>query len=1573
MGDIVTKLNLNKTPKVVENNSLVYARNIKISTDGIVADNVLEEINLAFENNNDTDDLLAEHIVSEFNNILGQVVGLNNIIYFFVEHITIDETAMFQKKYTAIVEYDEIKNTAKVLNTNWKYSGGDITGYVTTNNTNEIILTICESPKYDNGDLIPIKHINLSNLDEYKYKDESVYTQAPNIPITNLLLIDKYCCTIPNGVYQFFVRYKIKKDNYTGWIPCSKECFAGNFNLTKTIQGPFKYVNIHKDANSSFIFKVEHLLDTYKDNFVGFQLGFILSHDDEIVARSWKEFKFDVTEIYFSYYKDDITEINIDELLRPIFNIYNVKNITTFKNKLYISNYQEDDFNPTIAKNNIYLNDANKKLDTLKKEFDQTEYYKAIKDENAYIECDNKFVSKNVINSSVYADFFDSINIRNINNNLDVAIDYANIEFGSNSREYNDGDYTETLSKSNVISALTTYENVNLYDIAKNIEINLVEYKDESDSLNVDGKILAKIADNIYDASDLSLSYSSFSNKPEIIKCSPFYSIIINSNGNYQLVNVGIAFIGAGHYWGILSNKYSNGYWYLNNFGGWDLDRTGTRNNIWRAFRADTPWGKVSGNTYDVLKTFTHINHPLYNILGYNWYLIANADEKTYTHNNGLNTPFTKQNKGFWISVDDNVQKFFVNAIKYAIDNNDYDFPDRVISKIEVTYIDNTNNKVTKPIFDADFDGQGCILDYVIKFKCNKDIVPYVFNVIRPKIQGIDKDNNLYINIDDNYFKLENVKVVMVDILYLYKQQAIASFDEAEHSCLWDFYMEKYVYTYNITIKYNKNNVNNITSNEIIYDRTLLPFTDYNFYIHFVKSNGIITNGYFIGKKALNKIESKESIIYPKITNVKVPSDYSAWFISINKVGNDIAEIFNETSVSTDVTYGDCLELDTLLYSVVDNITIINDNGKEVTIDASYYPSYRFDANNQQYFGSNGNIVGKFNVNNNIFWVIINNSDNSDSPNLIKLTPYISAVEESYDNYKQLNSPGYKCSVYKLNKSKTIPTENNKGYYVSGTDIYNTKINNNNNLELSDLNDNDNMSIDSISKNIIVRSNFNLNYLSLSSDLNTVLHKNDKSKNVIIVAQSATLSDYYTLHSMYKEYTKKLFIPVSKNNITSFNNTIRVSDINQEEYYKNIYTFYPEDYYNVPQNKGRIINLFSIVNNIYVHVENSLFKFNGSNNLTSEEGEVKLNESEVFDTGITELFDAAHGFGGLYKKEHSIVTYDAYIFYDKKVNLFYSFAGDTGLNVISKDIYLFLNNLPTLLSNNYDDSNNIIPCYDFDVKLGYDYINNRVFINFIGDTNICLSYDLTSKSFISFHDINFDRAFYTRTNCYFLSQYSSSLLEENNIVNLTYCYRFDYFNDSVTDKYKNIKNTPFIKLYNTDEVKEDYISVIDIICNEDYENIKQLDSISWISSKIKSYLDIINKNSDGIYFIDGAQVEHEDYPCTEIMVYSDRCLSQKTILTDDIIDNIVHDTISIRDNNSYKYPKLNKGKWTFNYFRDIKNREKNKTSLQTNVGYIYGSDNESLIYGKYFVVRFIFKNVNFKLENINFKINRYEY
>ena len=164
------------------------------------------------------------------------------------------------KTINTILEYDEINKTVNELATGWHYSNGEISGYVSTNITGEKILTIAE---YKEDSNIPLKHINLSYCS--KTDDESLYCQAPICPTANLILKDTYVKTIPNGVYIFFIRYKIRKDVYTNWFLCSRPIYGGCSEKTTTFQGGLKYINLHKDSAKSFIFDLTFAQEENKE------------------------------------------------------------------------------------------------------------------------------------------------------------------------------------------------------------------------------------------------------------------------------------------------------------------------------------------------------------------------------------------------------------------------------------------------------------------------------------------------------------------------------------------------------------------------------------------------------------------------------------------------------------------------------------------------------------------------------------------------------------------------------------------------------------------------------------------------------------------------------------------------------------------------------------------------------------------------------------------------------------------------------------------------------------------------------------------------------------------------------------------------------------------------------------------------------------------------------------------------------------------------------------------------------------------------------------------------------------
>ena len=1620
MTKIIHKLNLNKTPQLVESNSIVFAKNIKLLKDGTIgADTAIEQII----------DLLID--VSAYSiELYGICAGVDNKLYLFANakpEPHIDNYVIYQ--------YNEQNKSLKEIQSAWSYGGGIIEGYTTINHTGETILTINEYFENTDSRTVPLKHINLAHCS--KNDDESIYTQAPNVPITNLLLQTTYQQIIPNGVYQFFIRYKIRENFYTNWFPCSSELFAGTRKITNTIQGQLIHVDTKVDAGKSFVFQVEHIFDKshndidYTKSFENYQIGFILSHDDSTVARSWKSFNFDVNTIYFDYDKNSMQEEDIDELLKVTYNLYNVKNVTYFKNKLYITNYKETDFNPQLQQ---YA--KNIKVSLVQKE---------ITEPGIYINNNKLSHSADTTASSYYDKIGNSSSIDLFNSNICDNSEINNTISQYSSKDGDKGAYTAYLTWNADIDPDVCWVN----KATSELNNNSLGFQGFNDKIEFD--LGTDTEDTGWKKYLINTDYV-------------YYNDRETTDSNTHPWN---KILDLAHCWFIASGEGDSYY-----------------------FDIDTK--KI--DIYD--NGFTN-----------NWEAINKVKAKLDNIVNSINN-FSNICIGVYITSANN--NYYITGSKKDVDNitNAYNIP---------------NNGMYQNI---------------------DDLIQNAKNDIKSHIVGIDENGVFGINVNGTVIPIDSYTIVYSTLnatsVLTHNYTAGKSIDSNIRVTLS---RTNHIITYNCKI-YNKY----ITKqNKVEQYRTLMPFTDYEFYIHFVETNGVATNGYLIDSKQLSvyDVTKPNSIIYPIFNNIRIPNTYASCFISINKVTNDIAQIFNHSHDST-YHYADCIELDTLLYNFSDNITIIDSSGNTITTKAKYYTSsdsvpttmlgncgtirwdndgtdidnvynsiqlkdivinssdnpmidtiqfkinnvtditqfipidntkkintnrilstyknlqitteYDFGNNtstielinyqniintykeldiiikndiyqlNKDHISSINNIAENINTcfgkyfyastyeilkdnnnynityklqnidentdiqfigitnndeqvildnktitrtkwntvtikayttpgaikcikvlyskNNSIdedkniieektaeliptknWWIKINTKQqNSSNKRLIKITPYLILNNYSlttYDNPDYLNLPGYKCDIKKLTRAFA------NTYYVSGTDVYTKNTTSDNTVKLTITNDYQSLAS---STTFTILSNFNLSYLTNTEDINSQIRTftdaaGTKSKQILTAVESLTNSFILELPSMYKEYTRKYYSVYNTNTITKFNNTIRSSNSNVDEAYRNIYTFDAIDYYNCPTNRGNIISLFSINNCIYVHTEHSLYKFSGSNSLNSEEGTVSLKEGDAFDTGITEIFDSQYGYAGLQKKSQSLITFNNYVFYDALSKNIYAFGGNSNLITISDPIQKLLEWLSPI-----------------DIVFAEDLYNDRFFINiFSKKGNVCLSFNAKTNNFVAIHDFTFTKAISTRTNTYFVNNISNGFI-----------YAFNY-ND--INKYSQLYCKSAITI--ADESDTEIENYIDIIYTDYYETIKVLNYVSWISNKINNYHQTNNNYC--------AEENISPYAGTKIRIYSDQCSTKLINLVDNDNNPLIQNEQTLADPNNYLYPRYNCGIWNINYFRDIKNiTDIYKYNNTTN------DQDKSLMYGKYFVVRLIYKDVNFKLENITFNIQDYE-
>ena len=346
-----------------------------------------------------------------------------------------------------------------------------------------------------------------------------------------------------------------------------------------------------------------------------------------------------------------------------------------------------------------------------------------------------------------------------------------------------------------------------------------------------------------------------------------------------------------------------------------------------------------------------------------------------------------------------------------------------------------------------------------------------------------------------------------------------------------------------------------------------------------------------------------------------------------------------------------------------------------------------------------------------------------------------------------------------------------------------------------------------------------------------------------------------------------------------------------------------------------------------------MYSFSGSSKLDTNNGNAQLSESDPFDTGITELFGSEHGFVGLEDNRHTMISYDGYFFFDKDAKTIYDYSGQ-GLILLSDPLERLLG------------FRNIT-----DVIFANDYYNDRFFmlIKFNGGIQCNISFNYKQKTFVSLHDFDFEDSVATKVNCYFIKNNKFFVVDKNTKVydeNIT-------FSDSLLPRELIVEETD-------DSTR--YASIVDVIFNDNFERIKTLDYINWIGSIISENF----KNNN--YFIATEPAVYSDYSVDKLRVYSDSCSTELIDVSQKDYHNTDKEDYPNKNRlNDYKLPSFNNGVWTFNYLRNVFSK-KNPTSGTLNPSML--SDDRSLIYGKYFVVRFVFEaNSEFKLENVSINAN----
>lgn len=390
--EIIKSLNLNRNPKDVQPGSLVCAKNMVVDYSSSYLTNE-PGFAVGFECPNS----------GEF--IVGCIPCISEIVIFTWNRNT---------KESKIYRKSDGGNAREVI-TGWKYSGGKLTGSFTYNYKKELIIALGEYDAVDlsgNNIQVPFKCWNLDNnnvSNSYNIEDT-----IPKFKVNRAINNDG---TLVCGVYTFFIRFKIDEASYTKWFQITddiyivdsiykekpNQMFLSNGNLVAVNADTSNFTdlsyNSNLTSNKNIIISIEYLEST---NYEYYQIGYVIRHDSDVRGRIYSEFSIDenIVNVGNNEYTE---EIEIEELLKSPHQFYNVKNVITYNNRLYISNYSEYK-NENLQ---VYADKCSVGVQAIEEDIEQTKTYK-----KASVRLNTSIYAGSEITYNV-----DNVSVYNINKN----------------------------------------------------------------------------------------------------------------------------------------------------------------------------------------------------------------------------------------------------------------------------------------------------------------------------------------------------------------------------------------------------------------------------------------------------------------------------------------------------------------------------------------------------------------------------------------------------------------------------------------------------------------------------------------------------------------------------------------------------------------------------------------------------------------------------------------------------------------------------------------------------------------------------------------------------------------------------------------------------------------------------------------------------------------------------------------------------------------------------------------------------------------------------------------------------
>lgn len=1346
MTKIVPKLSLNKHPRDCTDYSLVNANNVIFDNDNTVITNEFD-----LESNRFT---IEKYYGENSNNTIVGSIACSTEVVLFISNgniIRVYDKPTYANKPNRPGARPPMPIYYKQIVDDFDYHGGQIKGAYTYNVNGHLIISFSE---YDNNNkiLVPLKVINLDNVDD----DNRKYPICPEVRIPTVADVTLNYTNWYKGIDYLFIRFKINANDYTQWFGLNKTVYCDKFSreifidtdkggliigddsnniinklkITKGVLVSDKY----EIANCGYRINLTNINNESTPNYAYYQIGIISCTRDDTKAFRTNDIPSNI--LTYDINGNTVEKYATNDLITSYYNYYNVRNIVNYKNKLYISNYNEKSDNNIIANPIIKLHKNKINIDT---DINKIIYYTYYHGDNKHInltdyipELDKTYhydVLNNIFSTAIPIMWLTAQDRTHINRFIPTMNKRPSYEVGD-----------KYIACANcIIDGYAKYTLVaklrNMFYLPNDVGIYskgmyCIVFKDDTPELydTVDSDVRSA-TNNIY-IKEITSTYKLIgfkSNNIDRIKIT--YTSIDNKK---EYIDI------RWHEDRAWSIRYNECIYPVNVVNKTNTNELNiTNDNISYSFNLMNHRSLIPGGFY---KFYIHYidkygkitnGYPINEIVNINNELTTQEVTIKETIPNGLYTTITVYKDvnqiikfTFYFNINTTV-KYLVDMLENIAYNETVN--EQYVIPINMTAINNVTNETTNTNnITNDYVGQHFIKLYV------KNLGDKINQL---KSAGDETIKN-YFNADgeDTYNRRDNFNIE----LELSNEEITVEFKK------------------DIVVKGGEESIETIDNNlgETIYK------------IPEIKDN--------ILKEYADVNELRSYDTYTISADVKeLPEDYIGWFISYTQY-ESLSDISGYCKVDSD---NKIINLYCSLFDTNDEIKfnfdrLRNINGKDYKIvDYHLYP-----ANSTNNIGYSTRLEIKLNdtdINDfvdGIYYLYNSHEETLYNTTNKKLIPCTSIV--------------YNTGEYLFNGNNGYTGDYNGCLSKIESIIYN-KSTILNPITLGLLN------IDGTTKDITPDTNLINVYehYVYSTTFNQIKRFNNPPKKYMQVINPADEQDKWKYNAityvepvdtvdLFKQWYNpideqypKLFLNyrIEDLNIDRFDKTIRSSNVIADETAEiNWRKFNTEDYKNLTYNKGNITNLVGIGDKFYVHTEHSLFVLDVNNYLANGNKNVQLEDKQPFEVNFKEIFTTNVGFGGLQDDRAFIIGKFGYIWFDNDSNRFMTIDGNNEFGYIDNNIFKWF------------EGKSIT-----NVRFGEDIRYNRLFIKFINEEvyNV-LTYNYIVKEFISAYGnnnaIKFDSFINSKNKLYFIND------DKNNIYNLNYNSCCEY-----TPKFAVIINTKF--------------------------------------------------------------------------------------------------------------------------------------------------------------------------------------